>query len=68
MTIGNLVKETKWIEVVICLAIALIAAATVHRVCVTTCFVFSMIILYYMNTMSQRLSFKAATVNTKKSK
>jgi len=47
--VGNLERETKWFEVVCCLIVAMIAAATVHRVCVTTCFLFSMGLLVYMN-------------------
>eukprot|EP01090_Pellita_catalonica_P015378 TRINITY_DN4161_c0_g1_i1.p1 TRINITY_DN4161_c0_g1~~TRINITY_DN4161_c0_g1_i1.p1 ORF type:complete len:132 (+),score=17.15 TRINITY_DN4161_c0_g1_i1:58-453(+) len=65
MTLGNLERETKWIEVMLCLFIALGFAATVHRVCVTTCFLFSVVILFYMYKMSQRINEKAVAANMK---
>lgn len=40
-------------EVVIALIFAVIGSAMVHRVCATTCFIFSMVALYYLNKISQ---------------
>eukprot|EP01116_Phalansterium_solitarium_P025028 TRINITY_DN9382_c0_g1_i1.p1 TRINITY_DN9382_c0_g1~~TRINITY_DN9382_c0_g1_i1.p1 ORF type:complete len:126 (-),score=28.05 TRINITY_DN9382_c0_g1_i1:162-539(-) len=57
--IGNLQQETKWVEVVLSLVVAEIAAASVHRVCATTCFIFSLILLGYMNFVSNAQQRKA---------
>eukprot|EP01103_Thecamoeba_quadrilineata_P002986 TRINITY_DN12825_c0_g1_i1.p1 TRINITY_DN12825_c0_g1~~TRINITY_DN12825_c0_g1_i1.p1 ORF type:complete len:131 (-),score=26.43 TRINITY_DN12825_c0_g1_i1:72-464(-) len=54
--IGTLVDEIKWFGVIISLLVALVAAATVHRVCVTTCFLFSLGILFYMVQSSKHIS------------
>ncbi|XP_043715142.1 keratinocyte-associated protein 2 [Telopea speciosissima] len=44
--------RTGWGAVLLAEAIALIAAGTVHRVCITTCFLFSMGLLYEINKIS----------------
>ncbi|XP_044475637.1 keratinocyte-associated protein 2-like [Mangifera indica] len=44
--------KTGWGAVMIAGAIALIAASTVHRVCITTCFLFSAVLLYEVNKLS----------------
>jgi len=53
--IGNFQNETKWIEVIFALLVAEIAAATVHRVCVTTCFLFSLLLLAYLHKVARSL-------------
>lgn len=41
-------------EVVISMIIAMLASAFVHRVCITTCFLFSILALYYLNKISNK--------------
>ncbi|RUS73092.1 hypothetical protein EGW08_019153 [Elysia chlorotica] len=40
-------------EVIGCLFSAMFACALVHRVCTSTCFIFSLVALYYINRISQ---------------
>jgi hypothetical protein len=42
-----------YIKVFLCEFIALVIAGTVHRVCITTCFLFSIGFLFYMNSVSK---------------
>ncbi|KAK6938365.1 Keratinocyte-associated protein 2, partial [Dillenia turbinata] len=44
--------KTGWGAVILAEAVALIAAGTVHRVCITTCFLFSVVLLYEINKLS----------------
>ncbi|XP_013794625.1 protein KRTCAP2 homolog [Limulus polyphemus] len=61
-------------EVALCLLIAMFASGMVHRVCITTCFLFSLLALYYLNRISikaygQPVSNKPAPIiNSKKKK
>jgi len=66
LCIGNLERETKWVEVIVCVLVAMAAAATVHRVCITTCFLFSAAELFYMNFVSQRINKVPVTTPTLK--
>ncbi|KAG5683957.1 hypothetical protein PVAND_013212 [Polypedilum vanderplanki] len=53
--------QARWFpEVITCLFVACFACSTIHRVAVTTCFLFSCIALYYLNIISQK--FHAAPV------
>ncbi|OWF46229.1 keratinocyte-associated protein 2-like [Mizuhopecten yessoensis] len=40
-------------EVGFCLVAAMFVSALIHRVCVTTCFIFSIVALYYLNKIAQ---------------
>ncbi|KAJ9166700.1 hypothetical protein P3X46_021410 [Hevea brasiliensis] len=51
--------KTGWGTVVLAEAIALIAAGTVHRVCITTCFLFSVGLLYEVNKLSGMILSKS---------
>ena len=44
--------QAKWLEVVLALGGSMFASASVHRVCATTCFLFSLGMLYSLNKMS----------------
>ncbi|KAL3845501.1 hypothetical protein ACJIZ3_002904 [Penstemon smallii] len=44
--------KTGWGAVIIAETVALIAAGTVHGVCITTCFLFSAVLLYEVNKLS----------------
>ncbi|KAI5072295.1 hypothetical protein GOP47_0012401 [Adiantum capillus-veneris] len=61
--IGNwqetLNNRTGWGAVLLSGIIATIAASAVHRVCVTTCFIFSIGILYEVNKLSATVHQKA---------
>jgi len=63
--VGSLERETKWAEVIVCLLVSLVVAATVHPVCITTCFLFSAGILFYMNHVSKAIHDRIAHENQK---
>jgi len=51
--------KTGWGDVIFAEAVALIAASTVHRVCITTCFLFSAGLLYEINKLSGMMLSKS---------
>ncbi|KAJ1521609.1 hypothetical protein ONE63_003258 [Megalurothrips usitatus] len=55
-------------EIFICLIVALSAAGSIHRVCVTTGFAFSCLGLYFVNILSQKTHGAVSNVQAAPSK
>ncbi|KAJ4835485.1 hypothetical protein Tsubulata_029626, partial [Turnera subulata] len=51
--------KTGWGAVILAEAVALVLAGTVHRVCITTCFLFSVGLLYEVNKLSGMILSKS---------
>ncbi|CAN7099170.1 unnamed protein product [Brassica rapa subsp. narinosa] len=68
--IGNLQEssgmKSGWGAVVFAEIIALVAASTVHRVCITTCFLFSAGLLYEMSKISGYMLGRAESNKSKR--
>nr|GMD52113.1 protein KRTCAP2 homolog [Ipomoea batatas] len=50
--------KSGWGSVILAEAVALVAASTVHRVCITTCLLFSVGLLYEINKLSVMMASK----------
>lgn len=61
--------QARWFpEVVICLFAACFACSTIHRVAVSSCILFSILGLYYLNVISQKYHAAPAVVDTSMAK
>ncbi|XP_044016259.1 keratinocyte-associated protein 2 isoform X1 [Aphidius gifuensis] len=68
---GKQFQQKFFPEVFISLLFSMISAGLVHRVSITTCFIFSMVALYYINRISQETYVPpaaASAIQTKKRK
>ncbi|XP_069362566.1 protein KRTCAP2 homolog isoform X2 [Maniola hyperantus] len=54
--------QLKLPEIALSMIISLIASGMVHRICFTTCLIFSLITVYYMNKLSQKTYVTVAAV------
>ncbi|CAH2050253.1 unnamed protein product, partial [Iphiclides podalirius] len=55
--------QVKLPEIVFSMTLSLIAAGMVHRICFTTCLIFSLLTIYYMNKISQKTYIAAVPAN-----
>jgi len=73
--VGNLEKsvfgpsfQTQLKEVVFCLVVSTAAAGSIHRVCATTCFILSLLMVWSINNISAKKYSGASSQAKKKSK
>ncbi|CAA6669208.1 unnamed protein product [Spirodela intermedia] len=59
-------NRTGWGAVALAECVALIAAGTVHRVCITTCFLFSAALLYEVDKLSGMASTRSEPKTAKR--
>ncbi|XP_013098040.1 protein KRTCAP2 homolog [Stomoxys calcitrans] len=49
-------------EVLVCLLLSVLSASVVHRVCATTCIIFSILALYFVDRISNECYHKTSTI------
>eukprot|EP00029_Vermamoeba_vermiformis_P010243 TRINITY_DN5337_c0_g1_i1.p1 TRINITY_DN5337_c0_g1~~TRINITY_DN5337_c0_g1_i1.p1 ORF type:complete len:122 (+),score=21.65 TRINITY_DN5337_c0_g1_i1:28-393(+) len=63
--LGSLRRESGWLDVIVSMVVAMACASTVHRISVTTCFLFSSGLLFWMNVVAGRVNNKQVTQGRK---
>jgi hypothetical protein len=59
--LGSLRRESGWLDVIVSMIVAMSCASTVHRISVTTCFLFSSAVLFWMNIVAGRVNKQVTT-------
>ena len=66
LTAYGSLKTIKWWDILLCLIPAELIASSIHGVCITTCFLFSMVIAFEMYKVSQQVYGSSEDTSDKK--